>query len=392
MKKIFNRDDSLKQRQEKIISWNLKHKKFDKLFKINFDSDRASKTNCENLIGSVEIPVGATGPVIYHSDDGEKKEALIPLATSEGALIASVSRGIRAINEAQGAEVFSKRIGMSRAPVFDFKSGKKAFDFEKFIKKEKNLAKIKEISENSSSHLKFKHLQSWVRGRKVYLRFVFDTDQAMGMNMVTIALKEVWDQFLSQYEEIEMLAISGNLCVDKKSSVANTLFGRGDYAHAEVFLTKEVVESVLKSSVEKIVQTHVAKNLVGSNLAGSFAQNMQAANVVAAFFLATGQDMAHVLEASQVTTSFEVDGENLYAAVDMPNINMGTIGGGTWLEAQKEARSLISQNKELTSIELAEVLAVAVLAAEISGMAALSSKSLAKAHNDLARVKKIKNA
>jgi hydroxymethylglutaryl-CoA reductase (NADPH) len=122
-------------------------------------------------------------------------------------------------------------------------------------------------------------------------------------------------------------------------------------------------------------------------LAGSFSQNMQAANVVAAFFLATGQDMAHLVEASQVSSSFEKEGDGLYVAVDMPNINLGTVGGGTWLDAQKEARLLISPEKELSPLELAEVLAVAVLAGEISGMAALSSKTLAKAHKELARSK-----
>lgn len=385
MKKIFTRHDSVEERKKKISAWN--NKNFANLFKINFDQERASKTNCENMIGSVEVPVGVAGPVLIQ----DKGEFLVPLATSEGALIASTSRGLRAINEAGGAVLISERIGMSRAPVFAFKTGKEAFAFQKFVESEASLDKIKKIAENTSSHLKFKKLQTWVRGRKVYLRFVFDTDQAMGMNMVTIALKAVWDQFLSEYEGIEMLSISGNLCVDKKSSVINTLLGRGDYAHAEVFLSQEIIEKTLKSSVDKILEAHQAKNLVGSNLAGSFAQNMQAANVVAAFFLATGQDMAHVVEASQVTTSFERDGDRIYVAVDMPNINMGTVGGGTWLAAQQEARALISPDKELNSLELAEVLAVAVLAAEISGMAALSSKTLAKAHGDLARSKKGQN-
>ena len=383
MKKIFMRQDSTLERRKKVLSWNPKSK-FEYLFKTKFDEERVAKTNCENLIGSVEIPVGIAGPVLIQ----DKGEFLVPLATSEGALIASTNRGMRAINEANGAYVISERVGMSRAPVFSFKTGKEAFDFQEFIKTEPSLKKIKSITEATSSHLTFKNLQTWVRGRKVYLRFVFDTDQAMGMNMVTIALKQVWDQFLSAYKGIEMLSISGNLCTDKKSSVINTLLGRGDSAHAEVFLSKGIIEKTLKSSLEKILEAHQAKNLVGSNLAGSFAQNMQAANVVAAFFLATGQDMAHVIEASQVTTSFEKDGNGLYVAVDLPNINLGTVGGGTWLEAQKEARTLISSDKELSSLELAEVLVVAVLAAEISGMAALSSKTLAKAHKDLARSKK----
>lgn len=386
MKKVFLRDDSILERRKKILSWNPKSK-FEYLFNTRFDEERASKTNCENLIGSVEIPLGIAGPVMIQ----DKGEFLVPLATSEGALIASTNRGIRAINEANGAYVFSERVGMSRAPVFAFKTGEEAFLFQKFIETEETLKKIKEISETTSSHLTFKNLQTWVRGRKVYLRFVFDTDQAMGMNMVTIALKQVWDQFLSSYKGIEMLSISGNLCTDKKSSVINTLLGRGDFAHAEVFLSKEIIEKTLKSSVKKILEAHQAKNLVGSNLAGSFAQNMQAANVVAAFFLATGQDMAHVVEASQVTTSFEQDNDGLYVAVDMPNINLGTVGGGTWLEAQKEARTLIFPDRELSSLELSEVLAVAVLAAEISGMAALSSKTLAKAHKDFARSKKGRN-
>ncbi|MEA2057024.1 MAG: 3-hydroxy-3-methylglutaryl-CoA reductase, partial [Patescibacteria group bacterium] len=230
-------------------------------------------------------------------------------------------------------------------------------------------------------------LKTWSQGPSVFARFSFDTDQAMGMNMVTIALKQVWQELVSTHPNVELISISGNMCVDKKASALNQLLGRGYQVKAEVVISKDVVEELLGVSVEKLTLTHYWKNVVGTNLAGSNSQNMHVANMVAAMFLATGQDIAHVVEGSQANTIMEKRKDGLYVAVEFNNLNIGVVGGGTSLPAFTQARNIIL-GRSLSSAELAGIIGVACLAGEISGLAALASQSLAKAHQKLGRIKK----
>lgn len=362
---------------------------FGHLFNVDQELSQANQKNCENMIGAVALPVGLAGPVKITCEK-QTTEFFVPLATSEGALVASVNRGLKAINQAGGAEVIVQNVGITRAPVFAFKKGSEAYAFTKYLEQPKILKQISSITEATSAHLKFLKLMSFVRGRNVYVRFSFLTDQAMGMNMVTIALQKLWEDFLSQYEGIEMLALSSNVCTDKKSSFINQILGRGYSAQAEVFLNEEILQNILKTNIKALVKTHHAKNLLGSNLAGSLASNMQFANVVSAFYMATGQDLAHIVEASQGTTILEeidLDGEKgVYFAVNLPNLPLGSVGGGTNLPAQKELKNLISKDqKNIDSSQLVAIIATGVLAVEISGLAALSNHTLAKAHQSLAR-------
>ncbi len=358
------------------------------LFNINkFDVGTVSQKNCENLIGSVEIPVGAAGPVKFELtiEGGEpaQREALIPLAATEGALIASVSRGCKALSQSK-LRVFVDSAGMTRAPVFRFGSHAQALQFVKWLEEKKTFKKIKDASEETSNHLKLNKYQTWIVGRAVYVRFSFDTDQAMGMNMVTLALKHVWDKVVKNYAQVELVSISGNMCADKKQAAVNRLLGRGYEVQAEAFLSNDILNQILDVSADRFLKTHYWKNEVGSRLAGAEVSNMHAANMAAAVFLATGQDMAHMVEAAQTDLIVEPEGDGLYAAVRMPNVNVGVVGGGTYLPAFKEARQLIF-NQEIGAEELAGVVGAAVLAGELSGLAALASNSLAKAHQELAR-------
>ncbi len=363
--------------RQKIIK-ELRSGDFVHLFAYGFDQERVGSKNCENLIGSVEVPVGIVGPVEV---DGE--ELLIPLATSEGALVASVGRGVKVINQSGGVSVFVKKVGMSRAPVFQLENGGKALEFVEWLESQRD--QIKKVCESTSNHLQFLSFNTWVRGRNAYVRFVFDTDEAMGMNMVTIALKKVWDDVISTFDNVKMLSISSNVCTDKKDSMVNRLLGRGYWVQVETIIPHEIVKETLKIAAKDIVKTHVAKNLVGSDVAGSLSQNMHVANMAAAVFLATGQDMAHVVEAAQASTTVEEVEDGLYVSLTMPNVNVGTVGGGTWLEAQAQARSLVKKDGKLSSTELAGVVGIASLAGEISGLAALASGSLASAHQRLGR-------
>lgn len=369
--------------------------KFDQIFEANFDQEVVGKKNCENLLGSIELPIGVAGPVEVNwmgenlSKNISSEAILLPLATTEGALVASINRGCKVINQSQGAKIWVKKVGMSRAPVWRCTDGNQARDFLDWLNH--NLSRFVQSCESTSNHLRFLNHQSWIRGRDVFVRFVFDTDQAMGMNMVTIAIQHAWDEIKSEHPEVELISLSSNVCTDKKDSVINRLFGRGYDVQAEIIIPEQVVNQTLKTSPNQLVDAHIAKNLIGSNIAGSFSQNMQIANVVAAMYLATGQDAAHIIEGSQASTTVEIDKNSLYVSVNLPNINVGTVGGGTWLPAQSQARDMIRQQQKLSTHHLAGAVGIAALAGEISGLAALAACSLASAHQKLGRVEKNTN-
>jgi hydroxymethylglutaryl-CoA reductase (NADPH) len=295
------------------------------LFTIPKEVEGISDRNCENLIGQVAIPVGVVGPmpVTLRRQPAQLKQfdqdtevvtnhnLIMPLATTEGALVASVNRGCKAIKLAGGAQVITEYKGISRAPVFVTQSGLQAKQLVDWFVLNQSL--VGEWAAKTSNHLHLVDIEGWVRGRYAYVRFVADTDQAMGMNMISIAIQSIWLQLQDRIKQglepslvgIDMVSLSSNVCSDKKAGAINGLLGRGHWVQAEVILPSEVVRDVLKTSIEALVQTHRAKNEVGSALAGSLAQNMQVANVVAAIFAATGQDLAHVVDASQATTIIE---------------------------------------------------------------------------------------
>lgn len=222
------------------------------------------------------------------------------------------------------------------------------------------------------------------------MRVAFDTKEAMGMNMVSVALEYWWNELVPEKfkKTTTMVALSGNVCVDKKPSRLNRELGRGFWVTAQVELSEEIVRKTLGVSTETLLEVHRAKNIVGCKIAGTPAQNMHVANAVAAVFLATGQDSAHVVDvASAAALSFEGTPKGVIVTLDMPTIPVGTVGGGTSLAQQKEWLQ-VAVGKSYSSTTLAAVVAVAALSGEISGLAALGNHTLAAAHNKLARGRK----
>lgn len=357
---------------------------FTDLFTVSpsFPLESVARKNCENLIGSVEIPVGVAGPLTV--DWGESTdEILVPLATTEGALVASVNRGCKALQAVGGAHVAVEYAGMTRSPVFECPTGRDALRFRDWFLD--HTSEIQEVVVSTSKHIKLLDVQTWVRGKLVFVRFAFDTDQAMGMNMVTIALQKALEDALERHPEIRLVSLSSNVCTDKKDSVLNSILGRGYWVQAEAVLSASVLRDVLKTDSYSMEKVHRQKNLIGSNLAGSFSQNAHVANVVSAMYLATGQDPAHVVEGSKAFLMLELleDGA-LYCSLTLPNIQVGVVGGGTYLPAQSQARSLIL-DRDLSARELAGAVGAASLAGELSLIAALSEQKLAYAHEKLGR-------
>ncbi len=365
--------------------------------------DNENEVHCENLIGAVSIPLGVAGPLKITNDElqitnkdsqnTKNKNYYIPLATTEGALIASVSRGCKAISECEGANVHVHKVGATRGPVFFTGSLEKSIYLYNWIKD--NTQKLAEVAESTSSHLTFKNVELNKLADHVFARFSFETDQAMGMNMVTIATQKIVEK-IEEETGISALAVAGNFDIDKKPAWMNFHLGRGYKAWAEVIITKEVLEKVLKTNAQLIFNVWLGKCMYGSAMSGSLGFNCHFANIVAAFYAATGQDLAHVVEGSHGMTTVRIqENGDLYFSVYMPAVMLGTVGGGTKLKTQTEARNLIkttndelritNEKQEITVEELAEVLVGAVLAGELSLLASLSQGSLAKAHKSLGR-------
>lgn len=341
--------------------------------------DDTTKVHCENLIGAVTIPVGVAGPIEIKGEY-VNGSFIVPLATTEGALIASVSRGAKAITTAGGVMVHTEHIGTTRGALFEVTNINEGARFRLWLEDSQQM--LSEKAQATSSHLKLIKIDSTQNGKNVYVRFYYDTNDAMGMNMVTLATDAIC-QYIQKEKHIRSIAVAGNYDIDKKPAWLNFISGRGRKGWAEIVLSKEIIAHILKTTPEKIYEMVIKKCWGGSMMAGSLGFNAHFANITAAFFAATGQDLAHVVEGSQGVTSAEVlENGDLYFSVYLPDIMLGTVGGGTKLKTQTEARSIIGVQKVE---ELTEVYVAAILAGELSLLASLAENTLAKAHKKLGR-------
>ncbi|WP_299333615.1 hydroxymethylglutaryl-CoA reductase (NADPH) [Haloplanus sp.] len=350
-----------------------------------FPADRAD-ANIENMIGTAQVPMGVVGPVTVHGGavDGER---YLPMATTEGALVASVNRGCSVIDAAGGATARVTKSGMTRAPVFRVTDVAEAEALAGWVRD--NEDRLREAAEATTNHGKLDDVTAYVVGDSVFIRFRFDTKDAMGMNMVTIATRAA-AEVVETETPAALVALSGNLCSDKKPAAINAVEGRGRSVTADVSIPREVVEEHLHTTPEAVAEVNTRKNLVGSAKAGSLGFNAHVANVVAATFLATGQDAAQVVEGSNAITTAETRGGDLYVSVSLASLEVGTVGGGTKLPTQAEAIDLLGvagggDPPGSNADALAECVAAGALAGELSLLAALGSRHLSSAHESLGR-------
>jgi hydroxymethylglutaryl-CoA reductase (NADPH) len=351
----------------------------------SFPAERA-EPNVENMIGAAQVPMGVVGPLPV---DGAAAEGdhWLPLATTEGALVASVNRGASAVRAAGGTTARVLKSEMTRAPVFRVHDVAEASEVVSWVRE--NEGRLREAAESTTSHGELVDVTPYVVGDSVFLRFGYDTKDAMGMNMATIATQAACEVVEAE-TPADLVALSGNLCTDKKPAAINAVEGRGRTVSADAILSRERVEDRFKTTPEAMVEANTRKNLVGSAKAGSLGFNAQAANVVAAAFLATGQDAAHVVEGSNAITTLDVRGDQLYASLTLASLEVGTVGGGTKLPTQSEALDVVgvrgSGDPPGTNADaLAEVIAAGALAGELSLMGALAASHLASAHEELGR-------
>jgi hydroxymethylglutaryl-CoA reductase (NADPH) len=350
-----------------------------------FPAERADP-NIENMVGAVQVPMGVAGPVEIRggSLDGER---YLPLATTEGALLASVNRGCAVLNEAGGANARVLKSGMTRAPVFRVADVVAAEALVEWVRDNEDT--LAEAAEETTNHGELLDVTPYVVGNSVYLRFRYDTKDAMGMNMATIATRAACDVVESE-TEASLVALSGNLCTDKKPAAINAVEGRGRSVTADVTIPREVVAERLHTTPEAVAELNTRKNLVGSAKAASLGFNAHVANVVAAMFLATGQDEAQVVEGANAITTADVRDGDLYVSVSVASLEVGTVGGGTKLPTQSEGLDVLGVRgggdpAGSNADALAEAIAVGSLAGELSLLSALASRHLSSAHAELGR-------
>ncbi|KAK8913859.1 3-hydroxy-3-methylglutaryl-coenzyme A reductase [Platanthera zijinensis] len=349
-----------------------------------FDYDSILGQCCEMPIGYVQLPVGIAGPLWI---DGQ--EYFVPMATTEGCLVASTNRGCKAIAASGGAASVVLKDGMTRAPVVRFGTAKRAAELKFFLEDHRNFDMLSIVFNSSSRFAKLQGTQCSLAGKNLYIRFTCSTGDAMGMNMVSKGVQNVLDFLQNDFPDMDVISISGNFCSDKKPAAVNWIEGRGKSVVCEAIIKEEIVGKVLKTSVSALVELNTLKNLVGSAMAGAMGGfNAHASNIVTAIYIATGQDPAQNVESSHCITLMEAvnDNKDLHISVTMPSIEVGTVGGGTQLASQSACLDLLGvkganmESPGANSRRLATIIAGSVLAGELSLMSALAAGQLVKSH------------
>ncbi|KAL2371593.1 3-hydroxy-3-methylglutaryl-coenzyme A (HMG-CoA) reductase isozyme [Blastomyces gilchristii] len=339
---------------------------------------------CENVIGYLPLPLGLAGPLTI---DGQSY--FIPMATTEGVLVASTSRGCKAINAGGGAITVITGDGMTRGPCIAFPTLARAGAAKVWLDSEEGQTVMKNAFNSTSRFARLQSMKTAMAGTNLYIRFKTTTGDAMGMNMISKGVEKALHVMSTEagFEDMDTISVSGNYCTDKKPAAINWIDGRGKAVVAEAIIPGDVVRSVLKSDVDALVELNISKNLVGSAMAGSIGGfNAHASNIVTALFIATGQDPAQNVERSNSPPRKKNVNGNLQISVSMPSIEVGTIGGGTILETQSAMLELLGvrgphpTNPGDNARRLARIVAAAVLAGELSLCGALAAGHLVKAH------------
>ncbi|CAF0783870.1 unnamed protein product [Didymodactylos carnosus] len=356
----------------------------------HYDYSRVTNQCCENVIGYVQIPVGYAGPLSV-----DNRDYYIPLATTEGALVASTNRGCKVIGLSGGINTTLYNDGMSRGPVLKFETAREAHKAYNWL--DENFEQIQSSFNRTSGYARLKNIKKTLSARYLFIRFVATTGDAMGMNMLSKGVEAVLELLKQSWgSAVDVISISGNYCIDKKPSALNWIDGRGKSVIAEAVIPGEVLENVLKMSCQRLIEVNLAKNMVGSVMAGSIGGfNAHAANTITAMFIACGQDPAQCIASSTCLTWLEATGpdkQDLYISCTMPSLEVGTVGGGTSLSGGQAAclKMLgVSGSNTLkpgnNSVQLAKIMCATVLAAELSLMSALATNDLVKAHLKLNR-------
>ncbi|MCP3930565.1 MAG: hydroxymethylglutaryl-CoA reductase [Bacteroidetes bacterium] len=342
--------------------------------------------NCEHFTGVAKVPIGFAGPIKINGEHA-KGEFIIPLATTEGTLVASYNRGMKVINLCGGVTCTVQRDAMQRAPVFVFENARAARDFVEWTKE--NFDEIAKHAEATTSIGRLLYIDPYLASKFAYLRFNFSTGDAAGQNMVGKATFATCSWILDHYKDypIKHFFLESNLATDKKASQINLMRTRGKRVTAEITVKREVLLQQMRVETETLAY-HAQVANIGAILSGANNNGLHSANAIAAMFIATGQDVADVAESSAGIVHTELTPEkDLYFSITIPSLIVATYGGGTALATQKECLDLLGCVGKGKVKKLAEIIAGTVLAGEISLAAAISASDWVSSHDRYGRNK-----
>jgi hydroxymethylglutaryl-CoA reductase (NADPH) len=355
--------------------------KLEHLSHYSFDP-HITQGNIENFTGVAQIPIGFAGPIEVNGEYAQG-EFLVPMATTEGTLIASYNRGIKVVNLSGGVTCSIVGDAMQRAPVFVFADARRARDFVGWVNQ--HMPQITEEAEATSSVAKLLYVDPYLANKFAYLRFNFTTGDAAGQNMVGRATFAACSWIIDNYEGIEHFYLESNLATDKKASQVNIMHTRGKRVTAEAIIKRDVLVQHMRVEPESLTYHHQIAN-VGAILSGANNNGAHSANGITAIFIATGQDVANVSESSAAISYTEMlpDGD-FYFSITIPSLIVATYGGGTGLATQRECLELLGCYGNGKVNKLAEIVAGVVLAGEISLGAAISSSDWVSSHERYGR-------
>jgi len=362
----------------------------------HIDSDSIAlaqvQNNIESYIGTIEIPMGLVGPLLFSEKDQKAEWVHTTVATTEGALVASMNRGAKAISQCGGFKAHVVHQKMLRAPSFVLSSLDDSIAFKNWIDKHYN--QIKALTKKHSNHADLSEIKNVIVGKVVHLKFIYQTSDAAGQNMTTActwhACLWIQDNFQEATGiEIESFVIDGNGSSDKKVSYYAMQNGRGTSVISECFLSEAVIEKTLRTSSEDMFKSF-NNSMAISRIDGMIGYNINVANAIAGIFASTGQDLASIHESSTAIFQLEKTEGGLYASLSLPTLVIGTVGGGTHFNTPTKILELMHCKGKGKVQRFAKLIAGFALSLELSTHAAIASGQFARAHQKLGRNKPIK--
>lgn len=341
--------------------------------------------NIENFIGAAQVPIGLAGPLVI---DGEHANGAfyVPLATTEGTLVASYNRGMRLLREAGGVKTTVVERYMQRAPVFHFSDARAGRDFGAWV--EAHTGEIRSAAEETTSVGKLSHIQQWSVGPMRYLRFNYTTGDAAGQNMSGKATLAACEWIAANHPGGARFTLSGAIDTDKKHSHMNMLHSRGARVVAEAVIPDANIRSLMGTDAATLFRARLVSN-AGGMLAGTINNGMHSANGLTALFIATGQDVANIAESHAGITFVEIlPNGDYYWSITIPSLIVATYGGGTGLATQRECLELLGCVGKGKAHKFAEICAATVLAGELSLASAVVAGDWVESHDKYGRNRK----
>ena len=336
--------------------------------------------NIENPIGVAQIPMGVAGPILVH---GRYAQGLfyVPMATSEGALIRSYERGMVALTKSGGAQVSVLNDENQIVPTFFFEDVHSAHAFTEWLPQ--HVAEVRAAAESTTKHGKFTTLHCYQLGRQVLVNFGLYTGDAQGMNMLVKAIDAACKWIQANYPIASYFVFSG-MCSEKRPSGFLLTRGKGKRVTAGCVLTHDVLRLYLHCTARQLFDVWHS-TMLGHLHANAIGYNAHCANGLTAIFIATGQDVANVVNAACAITYFELQEEGLFVSITLPALEVATVGGGTALPTPREALSIMDCAGSGKAKKFAEIVAAALLGGEISMGAAITTGEFVAAHEAYGR-------